>query len=526
MTGEEFEAAAVTDFVEQRTRFFTGRVSILDRIGEYLTRAAGQALAMWGTAGSGKSTVVARAVRDAMGDEQPSDVNVIAKFIGAIGSNDGRSLLDDLSRKIDELYGGEGSSGGRTYEELVQQFPDKLALADQGKPLWVFLDALDQLSDANNARSLVWLPEKVPENVRLVVSTTPGECLAALQRKLDEDHVVELEPMTVDEGERLLDKWLDDAGRTLTAKQRAWLLQYFAGCPIPLYLKLAFEEARLWTSGAGVEPLAADTPGLIRQMFARLADPANHGPELVGRVLSLLAASRYGLSEEEMLGVLAWDDGYWRQFVAEGAYHDLPETMKGSELERWRRRIPVAVWARLYKDLEPYLSEREVEGARVLAYYHRQLGEVAYLDYLADREASDAVRARVVEIEQELHEGKLAAGKVLSVPLSAVGRERHRLLAEYFQWAADPADADAEGLRSWRNGSARGLAELPYHQAKAQLWDEVYETLTDFTFIENKCARVGRLKVVDEKGEPKTLFTGAFALQEDYATALADFPAE
>ena len=200
--------------------------------------------------------------------------------------------------------------------------------------------------------------------------------------------------------------------------------------------------------------------------------------------------------------------------------------MKGSERERWRRRIPMAVWSRLYYDLEPYLSEREVEGARVLAFYHRQLGEVAYLDHLADREASDTVRARVAEIEEQLHRGTLPAGEVLAVPLNAGGRERHRLLAEYFHWAADPAGPDAEGLRSWRGGTARGLSELPYHQAKAELWDDVYETLTDFGFIENKCARVGRLETVDEKGDPKAVFTGAFALQEDYATALADFPAE
>jgi hypothetical protein len=526
LTAAELEAAAVADFVRERTRFFTGRVGTLDGIRDYLTSTGRQALALWGGSGSGKSTVLARAVQTALGDGHPADVNVIAKFIGATSSADGREMLDDLSAKIDALYGQGAGTGGRTYEDLVQQFPDKLALADGDKPLWIFLDALDQLSDANNARSLVWLPEKVPENVHIVVSTTPGECLANLQRKLDEDHVVELGPMSQEEGALLLDKWLVDARRALSVEQRATLLDSFAGCPLPLYLRLAFEEARRWSSGAGKQELAADTPGLIRQMFARLADPASHGPELVDRVVSLLAASRYGLSEEELLGILAWDDLYWRQFVAEGAYHDLPQTMKGSERERWRRRVPIAVWSRLFYDLEPYLSEREVEGARVLAFYHRQLGEVAYLDRLADREASDAVRTRVAEIEEKLRRGTLPADEVLAVPLSAGGCERHRLLAEYFHWAADPAGPNAEGLRSWRGGTARGLSELPYHQTKAQLWDEVYETLTDFTFIENKCARVGRLETTDEKGEPKAVFTGAFALREDYATALADFPAE
>ncbi len=526
LTAAELEAAAVAEFIRERTRFFTGRVGTLDGIRDYLTSTGRQALALWGGSGSGKSTVLAQAVQTALGDGHPADVNVIAKFIGATSSADGREMLDDLSAKIDALYGQGAAPGGRTYEDLVQQFPDKLALADGDKPLWIFLDALDQLSDANNARSLVWLPEKVPENVHIVVSTTPGECLASLQRKLDEDHVVELGPMSDEEGALLLDKWLADARRALSREQRAAVLDAFAGCRFPLYLRLAFEEARRWSSGAGVQPLAADTPGLIRQLFERLADPASHGPELVDRVVSLLAASRYGLSEEELLGVLAWDERYWDHFVAPDAYHDLPQTMRGSEREPWRRRIPVAVWARLYSDLEPYLSEREVEGARVLAFYHRQLGEVAYLDHLADREAGDAVRTRVAEIEEKLHRGTLPASEVLAVPLSVTGRERHRLLAEYFKWAADPAGPDAEGLRSWRDGTARGLSELPYHQAKAQLWDDVYETLTDFTFIENKCARVGRLETTDEKGEPKTLFAGAFALQEDYATALADFPSE
>ena len=48
------------------------------------------------------------------------------------------------------------------------------------KPLVLFLDALDQLSDSDNARNLIWLPAELPPHVRLVVSTLPGECQAAL----------------------------------------------------------------------------------------------------------------------------------------------------------------------------------------------------------------------------------------------------------------------------------------------------------------------------------------------------------
>lgn len=525
LTAEELEAAAVAEFVREHTRFFTGRVAPLERIRTYLMETGRQALVIWGGSGSGKSTVLARAVQEARSDGRHGDVNVIAKFIGFAGSSDGRDVLDDISGKIETLYGA-GAGGGRSYEELVNKFPETLALAQGGTPLWLFIDALDQLSDANNVRGMAWLPDTIPDNVHIVMSTTPGDALSGLTRKLDAGHMVELAPMPVEEGEELLGKWLADARRQLSGEQRSALLAAFAGCPVPLYLRLAFEEARRWMSGSGVQPLAPDTPGLIRQLFSRLSDPSNHGAELVDRVLGLLAASRYGLSEPELLGALAWDDAYWAQFVAEGAYHDLPDSMKGSERDRWRRQIPIAVWSRLYHELEPYLSEREVEGTRLLAFYHRQLGEVAYLDRLADREASDEVRAAVAGIEGQLHDGTLPSGSVLGVPLSAAGQAAHRLLAEYFQWAADPAGPDAEGLRSWREGTVRGLAELPYHETKAELWDALTDTLTDFSFLEAKCTRVGRLEVGEKGGTRGTLYTGPYMLQDDYTTALAAFPGE
>jgi len=516
-TTAELEDIATAGFVEQHTKFFTGRVSILDRIDAYLDSSAENPLVLWGTSGSGKSTIMAKLVQSALDSERLPGANVIAKFIGAtVGSSDARAILEDLNHKIETLYGVERSPGGRTYEDLVQQFPEKLALADRGRPLYLFVDALDQLSEANNARSLVWLPNRIPKNVRMVVTATPGECLEALRRKVDADHVVELGPMTVQEGGDLLDKWLFDVHRRLTGKQRSWVLERFADCPVPLYLRLAFEEARRWTSGAGAEPLAVDTPGLIRQTFARLAEPGQHGPGLVQRVLGNLAAARRGLSEEEMLGVLAWDEEYWQEFVRE-SHQDLPASMRGSDLEPWRRRIPVAVWVRLFEDLEPYLSEREEEGARVLTFYHRQLGEVAYMDYLADRGASEETRTAVDQIEGALREGTLDAGRILSIPLSDGGRDRHRILAEYFRWTAG-GDPPAGGRR-W-GGTARGLADLPYHLIGAEDWGGVEEVLTDFKFLESKAAAVGIVDQIDVDGNPITLYTGVHQLQGDYDHAI------
>lgn len=92
---------------------------------------------------------------------------------------------------------------------------------DRARLLVVFLDALDQLSDADHARNLIWLPSERPDHVRLVVLTASGEpgtpsneYKAALERKLPSGLVM-LEPMPREEADELLEAWLTEADSTL-----------------------------------------------------------------------------------------------------------------------------------------------------------------------------------------------------------------------------------------------------------------------------------------------------------------------
>ena len=69
-----------------------------------------------------------------------------------------------------------------------------------------------------------------------------------------------------------------------------------------------------------------------------------------------------------------------------------------------------------------------------------------------------------------------------------------------------------------------GLSELPYHLTQAARYEEVYQTLTDFKFLEHKAAEVGVLERKDEKGNLVKTYTGVLQLQEDYELALAAMP--
>ena len=153
-------------------------------------------------------------------------------------------------------------------------------------------------------------------------------------------------------------------------------------------------------------------------------------------LLGFLAAARYGLTEDEMLDVLAAEDDVWQDFESR-AHHAPPE-----------RRLPVIVWSRLFLDLEPYLNERTAPGGNVMSFYHWQVAECAARRYLLEAER----------------------------PL------RHAALATYF------------GKQShWLNQSAlqaneRKITELVQQQIGANALADLEATLTDIDFIAAKCA--------------------------------------
>ncbi|MGD8238788.1 MAG: DUF4062 domain-containing protein [Armatimonadota bacterium] len=447
----ERENAAHESFGEERRRLFTGRGDALRAIGDYLQGAAPQPLAIVGDAGSGKSALLAQAAAQARAAHP--DAEVLVRFIGATpSSTDGRLLLTDLCRQVDRLYGSDETTLPDDYLGLCEAFLRRLGLSTADRPLLLFLDAVDQLSAADNARALVWLPATLPEHVRLVVSTIGGQQESLLRRKLPQSHIHVLLRMGPEEAEQLLDCWLDQAGRRLQPGQRREVLTKFASSGLPLYLKLGFEEARHWRSYTAPLELADDIGGLLDAFFARLVAEVRHGQALVDSSLGYLAAARNGLTEDELLDLLSAD-----QAVMDDFHRRSPKSPAVD-------RLPVVVWSRLYGDLEPYLTQQQADGTTTLTFYHPTT-------------FGQAVRAAFLQNERE--------------------QERHRILAGYF--AARPLTQIGPDGAIQRE--LRKLAELPYQQARAGMWPEMQETLTDLRFLQAKVSTTGPRSLMGDYDE-------------------------
>lgn len=449
------EVDAHKAFGEERARVLVGRDDLLQTLSQYLASPDAYPLVIRGEAGSGKSALMAKAVEQA----QSRGMGVIYRFIGATpGSSNVPALLESLCRQISRFAGVAEADLPYSFRDLAKEFPKRLALATAEKPLILFLDALDQLTSAEGLPSLDWLPARLPKHVALVLSTLPNETLTALQGKLPAQNTLDLKPLSEADASSILGRWLEEVQRRLQPQQEQLLLERFQQCGLPLYLKLAFEEARLWKSYDPLPEFPENIPGMLETLFKRLSLEANHGERMVSRSLGYLAAAKNGLSEDELIDVLSLDGEVLADFQR--------RSPKSPRVER----LPVVIWSRLYFDLEPYLKEFAADGTTLLTFYHPTT-------------FGSAVRARYAD------------------PTSA--QQRHASLAAYFK-----EQAPARGANAAQRFNVRSLSELPYQQASGGMLEEVRATLTDLAFIAAK-TEIFKTWEVDED------FRRALALGDD-----------
>lgn len=429
---------------------FVGRQVELQAILDYVGSDSRWPVVIHGASGCGKTALLARASQEVAKTRKR-----IERFIGvAPRSSDLRSLLGSLCQELRQ-WNSRAEALPTEIKELRDEFSQHLQAATPERPLILFLDALDQLADADNGRLLNWLPlGSLPAHVKLVVSCLsnrvtgdPGcQPYAELKRHpIPAENFINLGSLSEAEACLLLfDRWLPKVGRNVSNDQRARIEQLLASpaCRQPIFLKLLFEEVRLWHSYDPVLVPGESVSALLEQLFDRLGRPTNHGPLLVNRVLGYLSASRHGLAENEIMEILFADPEYRAMLneTTELTRHEMPPDAK---------RIPIALWSRLRFDLAHYLTERAAPGANVLTFYHHQVAEWVQEHFAKSSDPS---------------------------------WRPHQLLANYFRNLADPE-------RNQRlDPSHRVLVELPFQATLAQRWDIVDAVLCTAEFPRRKQA--------------------------------------
>jgi tetratricopeptide (TPR) repeat protein len=410
----EREAAEHEAFARSRAGIYIGRSAYSDALDAHAA-GDGEPLVLLGESGAGKSALLANwalGYREAHPDEL-----VALHFIGSTPqSTDWAAMLRRVMDLLARRFGIEGEIPDRP-EELRLAFANWLHMAAARGRIVLVLDALDQLEDRQGAADLVWLPPVVPSRVRLVLSTLPGRPLEVLARR--GWPALEVEPLQTAERDELIRSYLAEYGKDLShplAVQIATADQ----TANPLFLRVLLEELRLWgeheTLGERIHHYldAPTIPDLYRLVLSRWqTDYERDRPGLIADALSLLWASRRGLSEAEMLDLLG----------------------SGGE------PLPAAHWSSFFLAAEQSLGKR----VGLIGFAHDYLRQAVRDAHLASAAAQRAAHLRLAEYFDERRDEPRAVDE-LPWQLAEAGaweRLRERLVEPAFltrAWAGSKVD--------------------------------------------------------------------------------------
>jgi nephrocystin-3 len=359
----EFPASKVPDAFERESmrheayaapkrRLYLGGDAYIQTLNALLKQNANRIL-ITGQSGGGKSALLA----NAMVKHSNSKTHLLEHYLGS--SSDAADAVALVRRVIDYIRRVTGNKDpvAADTEELFESVPDWLAIASafasKNRTRWLFvLDAIDNL---NGYRDLQWFPAYLPERIQIVVSCLEGEVLEVLETKGTWDSLV-VKLLDSKEQRQLLTEYLKRFNKSLSAD----LLNQALGHPLannPLWLTTLAEELRLFGSheelSFRLDTLLGAPKGKDENEQPTLDDLFEHvlqrvegdqGRKLVRDALCAIWASRAGLSEPELLEILA------------------PHSAKTGKAKK-ANKLPPAQWALVRNALDEMLLE---SGGRII----------------------------------------------------------------------------------------------------------------------------------------------------------------
>ena len=346
-----------------------------------------------------------------------------ARYVGYTPkSSDIKQILISICSQLMHTFGRRAIDIPHDFKELQRYFSELLNTVPPGVNVVIFLDAVDKLIPEYNAHFMSWLPSKLKQNVKIIISTNPvrHNILDRLKNEIvkDDKYMLEMTPMSMDDAEVLLQYIMGLYGRTVSKSQMNVFRNAFQICSYPMYVQLLADMARTLASTDKLE--IKDIPSNIKAAINYFFDllEKKHGKVLISRSLGYLVESVTGLSDSEMDDLLSLDDDVLNSIYE--TYH--PPV----------RRIPCIKWLRIKDDIEQFLNYRDADGVTVHIWYHDELENVVRERYLNDADVVKSMHSMLADYFLGTWAGKKKPVKLPEkdgLVLLPCGEEADRLVA-------------------------------------------------------------------------------------------------
>ena len=273
-------------------------------------------LVITGASGLGKSALVANWVKEKLSAGDGLSYKIIYHFVGNGGSLGSHGhVIKALCDEIRDRYGfAVDEKEDKTDEKALEELFNRVA-AEGDKPLLIVLDAINQIIDVDNAKQLNWLPIP-PKNVKILFTTLEDDRTMDVFRNRHYP-VFTLQPLTKAQREAMVRGYLGLYSKKLQPNQIACIVTD-KQCENTLVLKTLLDELVNFGIFEKLDEkigtyLAAESIDDFYEIL--LTNYENDfGEPFVKHILSLIAVSRNGLSEEEILAITQETPLHWSQF--------------------------------------------------------------------------------------------------------------------------------------------------------------------------------------------------------------------
>lgn len=235
---------------------------------------------------------------------------IMVRFLGTTpDSSSIYPLLKSICHQISQMYQKPIENIPLELSNLTNYFKKMLECATIDRPLFLFLDSLDQLSATNSAHSLSWMPVNLPKNVKIIISTLTGYygIIETLNNMIEiPENFNSVEPLGEELALNIIYEMLANKERTISGEQLPVVREALKCCSSPLYVKLVFDQIYLWKSYTLDIAIAKSIDDCVSKLFERVE--SSHGKILVSHALAYITASKNGLSEAELEDLISLDE--------------------------------------------------------------------------------------------------------------------------------------------------------------------------------------------------------------------------
>ena len=321
-----------------------------------------QNLVVTGESGMGKSALIANWI-----DVRRNQTNrkVIYHFVSNGGlEGDYHAIQQRLCDEIRDLYNLPQSDENKGASKKLEDELKNLFMGIAGRePLLIVLDGINQLSEAENAKQLLWLPSP-PPNVKYLFSTLPADRTMEVF-KMRHYPVYTLAPLDTARRSLLVTTYLKEYGKELS-KKRVDRIIHDPQSENTLVLRSLLDELIGFGSHERLDERidyyleAQSIEDFFQRVLQRMEEDL--GEQTVRHILSLVAFSQYGLSEPEIMEMANLNAYDWSVF--HGVFRNY-FTIKSGLLTFSHRYMAEACLAR-------YAGEEQHARQEIIAKFSRQ----------------------------------------------------------------------------------------------------------------------------------------------------------